>query len=138
MYEKLNYDATTTTDLKRDFWGVSSHINVGANGKIFLFWGTAGDGKGSAVNTPAPVYTASGITTSNVSRVAGLAKGPNTGSDQWEVSYAYDLSKRTKIYTGYVKINNDSNANYTFNINSYNVAAGGKPGGFVMGMGHNF
>jgi predicted porin len=138
VYEKLDYDVTPTTNLKRDFWGVSSHINVGANGKVFLFWGTASDGKGSAVDTPAPIVTPAGITTSNVSRVAGLAKGDNTGSNQWEISYAYDLSKRTKVYTGYVKINNDSNANYTFNINSYAVAAGGKPGGFVMGMGHSF
>ena len=75
-----------------------------------------------------------------MSRVAGLAKGPNTGADQWEVSYAYDLSRRTQVYTGYVKINNDSNASYNFNINPYGNAGGRrqKPGGFVLGMGHNF
>ena len=84
--------------------------------------------------------------TSNISRVAGLAKGANTGATQWEVSYSYDLSRRTRVYTGYVKINNDSNASYNFNINAYpgsaGTVAGGpagmKPGGFVMGMYHNF
>ncbi len=79
--------------------------------------------------------------TSQISRVAGLAKGPNTGATQWEVSYSYDLSKRTRVYTGYVKINNDSNASYNFNINipvTQHWSAGGKPGGFVMGMYHNF
>jgi len=76
--------------------------------------------------------------------VAGLAKGDNTGATQWEVSYSYDLSRRTRIYTGYVKINNDSNASYNFNINAYpgsastGSPAGMKPGGFVMGMYHNF
>jgi hypothetical protein len=125
--------------LKRNyFWGVDTTINVGANGQVFLFWGTASDGSGSAVNTPQPITSPNSIVTSNVSRVAGLAKGDNTGANQWEVSYSYDLSKRTRIYTGYVKINNEANANYTFNINSYNVAAGGNPGGFVMGMYHNF
>jgi hypothetical protein len=125
--------------LKRNsFWAIDSTINVGANGQIFLFWGKASDGTGSAVNTPAPLVTTNAIVTSSVSRVAGLAKGDNTGATQWEVSYSYDLSKRTRIYTGYVKINNDSNATYTFNINSYSVAAGGNPGGFVMGMYHNF
>ena len=62
------------------------------------------------------------------------------------MSYSYDLSKRTRIYTGYVKINNDSNASYNFNINPYpgsaNTVAGGPVGmsvsGFVMGMYHNF
>ena len=57
-----------------------------------------------------------------------------------------DLSRRTRIYTGYVKINNDSNASYNFNINAYPGSAGaspgspvgGKPGGFVMGMFHDF
>ena len=64
---------------------------------------------------------------------------------QWEVSYSYDLSRRTRVYAGYVKINNDSNASYNFNINAYPGSAvapgspvGMKPGGFVMGMYHNF
>ena len=39
---------------------------------------------------------------------------------------------------GYVKIDNDSNASYTFNINSYPIAVGGKPGGLVLGMIHLF
>ena len=70
----------------------------------------------------------------------------NTGAKHWEVSYSYDLSRRTRIYTGYVKINNDDNASYNFNINAYPGNAGsavGGPvgmhlGGFVMGMYHNF
>ena len=95
-------------------------INVGANGQVFLFWGKASDGTGSAIDTPQPVITTErASSTSNISRVAGLAKGANTGATQWEVSYSYDLSKRTRVYTGYVKINNDSNASYNFNINSY-------------------
>ena len=65
---------------------------------------------------------------------------------QWEVSYSYDLSKRTRIYAGYVKINNDANASYNFNINAYPGNAGSATGGpvgmkvsgFVMGMYHNF
>jgi hypothetical protein len=42
------------------------------------------------------------------------------------------------VYAGYVKLNNDSNASYTFNINSYPIAVGGKPGGFALGMIHLF
>jgi len=147
VYEKMEYEVanlTQTNKVKRNFWALDTTINVGANGQVFLFWGQASDGKGSALNTPAPVFTANGITTSQISRVAGLAKGANTGASQWEVSYSYDLSKRTRVYTGYVKINNDSNASYNFNINSYpgsastGSPAGMKPGGFVMGMYHNF
>ena len=149
VYERLDYDVANglaTNNLKRNFWGVDTTINVGANGQFFLFYGQAGDGTGSAVNTPAPVITPNAVTGSNISRVAGLAKGDNTGAKHWEVSYSYDLSKRTRIYTGYVKINNDANASYNFNINSYPGSASsnvGGPvgmhlGGFVMGMYHNF
>jgi predicted porin len=142
VYEKMEYEVQNgpvVNKLKRDwFWAVDTTINVGANGQIFLFWGKAADGSGSAVITPAPVVTPNNVATSNISRVAGLAMGPDTGATQWEASYSYDLSKRTRLYTGYVKINNDNNATYTFNINSYNVSAGGKPGGFVMGMIHSF
>jgi len=142
VYEKMEYEVqngAVVNKLKRNsFWGLDTTINVGANGQLFVFYGQAGNGTGSATVTAQPVITATKVTSDNTSRVAGLARGDQTGASQWEVSYSYDLSKRTKIYTGYVKINNDNNASYTFNINSYNVSAGGSPGGFVMGMGHSF
>ena len=154
VYEKMNYEVNngTTTfnqvrnNLKRNFWAVDTTINVGANGQVFLYYGQAGDGSGSAQDTPAPTITQNAVVGSNISRVAGLAKGDNTGAKHWEVSYSYDLSKRTRIYTGYVKLNNDSNASYNFNINAYpgnaNGITGGPVGmhvgGFVMGMYHNF
>jgi hypothetical protein len=42
------------------------------------------------------------------------------------------------VYAGYVKIDNDSRASYTFNINAYPITVGGKPGGLVLGMIHLF
>jgi predicted porin len=157
VYERMEYEVQNglgtvaspfvINKLKRkSFWAVDTTINVGANGQVFLYWGKASDGTGSAVNTPAPVILPNAVVQSNVSRVAGLAKGSNTGANHWEVSYSYDLSKRTRVYTGYVKINNDSNASYNFNINAYpgsaGTVAGGPVGmnlsGFVMGMYHNF
>ena len=126
VYENSKYELDSLVpgggDLKRDFWGVSGTIPVGG-GKVYLFWGRAGEGKGSAADG---------------STVGGLVKGPNTKSDQWEVSYSYSLSPRTLLYTGYVKLQNDSNAKYTFNINAYTIAPGGKPGGLVFGIVHFF
>jgi predicted porin len=165
VYEKMEYEVNNGANplmqvrnkLKRNFWAVDTTINIGANGQLFIYYGQAGDGKGSAENTPAPVITnttcnaagvcvAGAVTGSNISRVAGLAKGPDTGAKHWEISYSYDLSRRTRIYTGYVKLDNDSNASYNFNINAYPGNAGGATGGpvgmnlsgFVMGMYHNF
>ncbi len=129
VYEHTKYDAPRSladggglSDLKRDFWGVSGTIPLGG-GKIYLFYGRAGEGKGGA---------ADGQT------IGGLVKGPDTKADQYEVSYSYSLSPRTLLYGGYNKINNDSNAKYSFNINGYSIAQGGKPGGLIFGMVHFF
>lgn len=129
VYERLHYDVTASTDLKRAFWGVSATIDAGP-GLIYAFWGRAGDGKGSAANG---------------SRIGGLVKGENTGAQQWEISYTYLMSGRTLLYTGFVKIQNDANASYTFNSNLYPIYCGaypdggcGKPAGLVLGMVHFF
>ena len=128
-YERLRYDVTPTTDLTRDFYGVGVTIDAGP-GLIYAYWGHAGNGRGSAVDG---------------SRIGGLVKGVNTGADQWEISYTYILSSRTLLYAGYVKIQNQSNASYTFDINPYPIlcypypdGGCGKPGGFVLGAVHFF
>jgi predicted porin len=121
VYEYLKYD-TPTGDLKRNFWGISATAPIGP-GTLYAFYGRAEDGKGSA---------------DDGTRIAGLAKGSDTAADHWEISYSYPFSKRTTVYAGYVKIDNDSNASYTFNINPYPIAVGGKPSGFVFGMIHLF
>jgi predicted porin len=103
-------------------WGISGTMPMGP-GTWYAFYGRANDGKGSAADG---------------TRVGGLAKGSDTSSNQWELSYTYPFSKRTSVYAGYVKLDNDSNASYTFNINPYPIGIGGKPGGFVLGMIHLF
>jgi predicted porin len=121
VYDHLKYD-TPTGDLKRDFWGISGTMPMGP-GVWYAFYGRAGDGKGSA---------------SDSERIGGLGHGSDTSSNQWELSYTYPFSKRTSVDAGYVKIDNDSRAQYSFNINDYPIGVGGKPGGFVLGMIHLF
>ena len=121
IYERLTYD-TLDGNLKRDFYGISATVPAGG-GSIYAFWGRAGDGKG---------------TTADGTQVGAVTKGPGTASQQWELSYTYNLSLRSLVYVGYVKINNSANAAYTFNINDYAIAPGGKPSGFVLGMAHYF
>jgi hypothetical protein len=55
------------------------------------------------------------------------------------------LSGRTLASAGYVRIQNESNASYTFNSSQYPVFCDtypnggcGKPAGFVLGMAHFF
>jgi len=129
VYERLRYDATPSTDLTRDFYGIGLTVDAGP-GLLYGYWGRAGDGKGSAANG---------------SNVGGLVKGESTGATQWEVSYTWLLSARTLLYGGYVKINNQSNASYTFDANPYPVFCNtypnggcGRPGGFILGAVHFF
>jgi predicted porin len=108
-------------------WGISGTMPMGP-GVWYAFYGWAGDGKGGAEEG---------------TRVGQLARGSDTGSKQWEISYTYPFSKRTSVYAGYVKLDNECNASYTFNINAYPIgrpADGcfGKPGGLVLGMIHLF
>ena len=129
VFEQTKYD-TPTGDLKRNFWGVSGTIPVGG-GKIYLFYGQAGDGKGGAANGETVGY---------------VVKGSDTGTQQWEATYSYNLSPRTLLYAGYVKLQNDKYNPTTFNINSYAIrtcvygsdCSASRPGGFVLGFAHFF
>jgi predicted porin len=129
VYERLKYDVAAGGDLKRDFYGISGTFNLGP-GQLYAFWGHANDGKGSSADG---------------SQVGGLVRGADTSSDEYTISYTYPLSKRTLTYVGYVKIDNDNNARYTFNINPLNQSAvtggligQGKPQGLVAGIVHFF
>jgi predicted porin len=133
VYERLDYD-TPSGSLKRDLWGISLTAPLGP-GAAYFFFGDALNGKGSAADG---------------TRVGGLTKGSDTASKQWELSYTYPLSKRTQVYAGYVKLQNEKFAAYTFNINAYTInttcvtssncpnGPNGKPGGLVLGMIHLF
>jgi predicted porin len=121
VYERLRYD-TPSGSLMRDFYGLSGTVAVG-DGNFYAFWGKAADGKGSAID---------GTT------IGALVKGPDTSSQQWELSYSYNLSLRTMLYAGWVKIDNRPNAAYSFNINPYPVAPGARPSGVVLGIAHFF
>ena len=141
VYERLNYEvppllATTGSNMQnltRNLWGVTATAPVGP-GAVYFAWNLARHGAGSAPDG---------------SRVGGLTKGENTQSTQWELSYTYPLSKRTQVYAGYVKLQNQQNAAYTFNINAYTInttctvsqptcGSNGKPQGLVLGMIHLF
>jgi len=132
VYEHLKYETQFNQDVKRDFWGVSGTIPLGA-GRFYGFYGQANNGTGSA-----PDGTVIGSGVFNNPAVGDVVKGPDTKGRQWEVSYSYNLSKRTMLYAGYVKILNHAKARYSFNINSYSVATGGDPGAAVFGMVHFF
>jgi predicted porin len=128
-YDVQNSDASDGT-LTRNFWGVSGIIPIGG-GKVYLFWGKAGNGGGSAPDGTTVGY---------------VVHGANTSTQQWELSYSYSLSPRTMLYTGFVKLANKAYNPTTFNINSYTIRTcefgtdcnAGQPTGLVFGIVHFF
>ncbi len=134
VYEHTNYQVqnldASTANLERDFYGVSGTIPIGG-GTAYLFWGKAGNGKGSAPDGTTVGY---------------VVHGANTSTQQWEISYSYSLSPRTMLYTGFVKLANKAYNPTTFNINPYAIQTceynsdcnAGQPTGVVFGMVHFF
>lgn len=123
LYERLDYD-TPTGSLKRDLWGVGASGSAGP-GTWYLHYQQADDGKGGG------------------SRVGGFASGSDTGAYHFAAAYNYPLSKRTAVYVGYSRIDNDGNAGYNYGVGAYRNGATPNPigvtyNGFGVGTIHLF
>ena len=68
----------------------------------------------------------------NVGRANSWSNVSDSAATQYTVGYNYNLSKRTKLYGYYTRVNNDTNA-------SYNSSAVGKDfSSLAAGIRHNF
>jgi predicted porin len=65
-------------------------------------------------------------------KVSGVGNVAGTAANQWTLGYNYNLSKRTKVYGYYTKLDNGSNINYR------GGAAGDDFSSFAVGVRHNF
>ncbi|WP_370680898.1 porin [Comamonas sp. GB3 AK4-5] len=73
----------------------------------------------------------------NVGRANAWSKLDDSAATQWTLGYNYNLSKRTKVYTYYTKINNKANASYGYAVGATNPA-GQDFRSFAVGIRHNF
>lgn len=68
----------------------------------------------------------------NIGRADSWSKLSSSAATQWTLGYNYNLSKRTKAYGYYTRVNNGNSANY-------NVSAAGTDfSSFAVGIRHNF
>ena len=76
----------------------------------------------------------------NVGHANSWSNTSKTGATQWTLGYNYNLSKRTKVYTYYTRINNQNGANYTASsmISSLTPGNGKDFSSFAVGVRHNF
>lgn len=75
----------------------------------------------------------------NVGHANAWSRVNDSAATQWTLGYNYNLSKRTKVYTYYTKINNKANASYGYNAAvSLANPAGQDFRSFAVGIRHNF
>jgi predicted porin len=121
VYEYLEYEVDGGK-LKRDMFGGSVTAPIGP-GKLYGAILHASKGKGAPAG----------------SSVGALRAGNKTNATLYELSYSYELSKRTIAYVGYIYIDNNDNANYTFSHNgNANTRLGVAQQGVIFGLVHNF
>jgi predicted porin len=68
----------------------------------------------------------------NVGGTGNTNKVANTGALQYTVGYNYNLSKRTKVYTFYTKVDNKSAATYQTGTAGVDFSS------LAVGLRHNF
>ena len=68
----------------------------------------------------------------NVGRAGNYKNVPDSAATQYTLEYNYNLSKRTKLYTYYTKLDNKVNARYGTGENGVDFSS------FAVGVRHNF
>ena len=68
----------------------------------------------------------------NAGRANSWSNTPDSAANQYTIAYNYNLSKRTKLYTYYTKVDNKINANYMTGANGIDFSS------FAVGVRHNF
>ena len=68
----------------------------------------------------------------NVGRAGKYKNVPNSAATQYTLAYNYNLSKRTKVYTYYTKVDNKIGAGYFTDVSGVDFSS------FAVGVRHNF
>ena len=106
-------------DASRNYVRVSAMMPVGKN-EFHVNFGTTNHGVGSTASNNAS----------------------NDGAKQWTLAYNYNITKETKIYAFYTKVDNDTNGTYgagNFNANMTIVQVPGLGiSSIAVGVRHNF
>lgn len=121
-WERLRYEPTASTNLRRDAWQLAVTHNIG-NGQLRASYVRAEKSKGNAT-----------------AGIGGIGKpGTESGAQQFSLGYGYNLSKRTELWGAFTKINNQQTASYNLSANAIpGLSAGQSPAGVGLGITHKF
>lgn len=114
FYQQNNYEVGAAGDVKSGGFG------------IYVDW-----------NIQGPHALHFGYAKSDDIEALGV-KLQNTGADWMNVSYSYDLSKRTQLLVAYNQLKNDSNINFTLGVQGSSTTVGGKGNSIGVAVRHRF
>jgi len=122
VFERLRYEPTTNTDLRRDAWQIAATHTIGQH-TFRVSYVRAEESEGDATVT-----------------IGGVGPADtDSGARQISLGYGYALSKRTEVYAIYVNLKNDRTALYNLSTNPLGgLQAGQDPEGFGLGIRHTF
>jgi predicted porin len=129
-YTHMKYSLAAGT-VTRGGLSASAGFKLSAASFISARYFNAQEGKGSAPNGTTVLGDAGTL----------LYRGPDSGATQISFGLEHNLSKRTQLYAYFVRISNDSNANYRFGTNGLGIAQAGRgadPSAIVLGISHDF
>jgi predicted porin len=130
VYTEQQYEQGAGNELKKKAWGLGADWDLSGPHSVGASFVNADDAKGSG---PAPA---------SIGTAANTNFNPlgSTGAKLWQIYYGHAFSKRTTAKLAYVKLDNDSNANYTLGgVKVSAVAANNKDqNAFVLLVKHNF
>jgi predicted porin len=128
LYTKQEFQQAAAATYERKAWTLGIEANLAGPGAIEASYTEADKASGPAgTATPGSPYPAI--------PAAGLAN--NTGAKLWQIKYVHSFSKRTQVYGGYSKLENDSAAAYTLG-GLATPTAGSDQDAFVIGVDHRF
>jgi predicted porin len=138
QYSRQKADTSTTSQQKVNTWMVGVDWNIAGPHIVRANYARAGDVTGSgtigAVNGTGNLI---GVPITGGTRPGANTAG-QTGADQWQIRYAYALSKRTEAGVGISRLKNKTNANYEMGGASTTVSNGSDAHAYAVFMSHRF
>ena len=128
LYSKQKYETTLVTNADVSVWNIAVDWKIQGPHELLIGYTKANNTGGS--------FGAVGAGTIMGNRVYN-AGGGATGGNIWQVEYQYWLSKRTRLSGGYIRLQNDTNANYS--LGGLTVPKGGEnQDGFAVSIKTTF
>ena len=121
-YLDAEYEISPGVSLEKKNWNVGLDWTIAGPHALEAHWTKAGDSKG---NSPIAIGDVA-------------ASGSDTGADLIGIKYRYSFSKRTRVWLGYIRLDNDGAASYALGGTAAPLTPGENMNAWVFHVQHSF